>query len=288
MNIPRFWAKAERSVTIDGQSYHFVAWKGSDLNVEEAKRLAHHALAERVARKERGEKLGRYPKDGVPLREEIIQDVVLNNQRIAVITRNAAGCLVLNTAKVMFIDIDFVNAPYLQGSLKGCLAALFIGWFRDKDPRTEEERALDYIKAWHSNHSDWAMRVYRTKRGFRLLVTHDVFNPTSQAVQQVMQDLGADQRYKLLCASQSCFRARLTPKPWRIRLQRPSVRYPWETPEQELLQRVWETNYHQVIGHYDVCKFVETLGNARIHPEAGQIQQLHDTYVLSALDQPLA
>jgi hypothetical protein len=287
MNIPRFWAKAEKNVTIGGQNYHFVAWKGSDLTIGDAQRLARQALEERIARKERAEPLGHYPKDGVPLREEIIQDVMLGNERIALITRNVAGCLVLNTARVMFIDIDFVNAPYLQGSLQGCLGSLFRGWFSKPDLRSEEERALEYIKIWHSNHSDWAMQIYRTKRGFRLLVTHDVFNPASAAVQQIMDELGADNRYKLLCASQSCFRARLTPKPWRIKLQKPTTRYPWETPEQELLQREWEENYHQVIGRYDVCKFVEALGSARIHPEVEQIQQVHDKHVLSALGQPL-
>ncbi len=288
MNIPRFWAKAERRISIAGQTYHFVAWKGSDLSKEDARQLANVALEQRIARKERGEKLGSYPKDGVPLREEIIQEVMLGNECIALITRNAAGCLVLNTAQVMFVDIDFVNAPYLRGSLRGCLAALFTAWFRAQDTRNEEERALDYIRTWHANHSTWGIRVYLTKRGFRLLVTHDVFDPSSQEVQQIMHELGADKRYQLLCLSQSCFRARLTPKPWRIRLQRPSVRYPWETLEQELLQREWEASYHQAIDRYDVCKFLETLGNAKTHPEVEQIKQVHDRYVLSGLGQPLA
>jgi hypothetical protein len=288
MNIPRFWAKAERSVTIAGQQYHFVAWKGSDLSVVDAERLAGEVLEQRIARKERGEKLAHYPKDGRPLREEIIQDVMLGSERVAVITRNAAGCLVLNTARVMFVDIDFVNAPYLQGSFKGCLTAFIASWFGKADTRSPEEHALDYIRTWHENHNDWGMCIYRTKRGFRLLVTHDVFNPTSAAVQQAMEELGADKRYKLLCASQSCFRARLTPKPWRINLQKPVTRYPWETPEQELLQREWEEKYHQVIGNYAVCKFIASLGNATIHPEAAHIIQIHDQYVLSGQEKPLA
>lgn len=290
MNIPRFWAKAEKSVTIDGQDYHFIAWKGSDLSREDAQRLADATLAERIARKEGGGTLKHYPKDGVPLREEVIREIRdSGNTHIAVITRNAAGCLVLNTANVMFIDIDFDYAPYLRGSLSGCLTALFSGLFRrsSQDTRTLEERALDHIHAWHGNHSDWSLRIYRTKRGFRLLVTHDLFNPTAEAVQQVMHDLGADNRYRLLCAAQSCFRARLTPKPWRIGLKRPSVRYPWETPQQELIQREWETIYHQKIGDYAVCTLVETLGTTQAQLEAKQIIEIHDGYVLAS-NKPLA
>jgi hypothetical protein len=292
MNIPRFWAKAEKSVTIANQAYHFVAWKGSDSSLNDAQRLAEEALAERITRKERGEKLGQYPKDGVPLREEMIEDIKdSRNERIAAITRNAAGCLVLNTARVMFIDLDIVNAPYLHGTLRGCLASLFTGWLRRLSPaetRSDEEKVLEHIRTWHSNHPEWAMRVYKTKRGFRLLVTHALFNPRDANVTQVMQELGADKRYMLLCGAQSCFRARLTPKPWRIKLQKPSTRYPWETPEQELLQREWEEHYHQVIKHYSVCTFVETLGSSNVHLEAEQILRIHDSYVLDASNKPLA
>jgi hypothetical protein len=120
-------------------------------------------------------------------------------------------------------------------------------------------------------------------------MTHDVFNPTSAAVQQVvMTELGADQRYKMLCASQSCFRARLTPKPWRVKLLKPTTRYPWGTPQEELLQREREEKYHHVIGNYVVCKFIASLGNATIHPEAAHIIQIHDQYVLSSQEKPLA
>jgi hypothetical protein len=285
MNIPRFWAKAEKSITIEGQTYHFVAWKGSDSSLTDAQRLANEALAERLVRKERGEKLGSYPKDGVPLREEMIEEIKdSSGNRVAVITRNAAGCLVLNTARVMFIDLDIVNAPYLHGTLRGCLTSLFVGWLRKPTPAdalSDEEKVLEHIRTWHSKHPDWGMRVYRTKRGFRLLVTHDVFNPTEGNVTQIMQELGADKRYMLLCGAQSCFRARLTPKPWRIKLQKPSTRYPWETPEQELLQREWEEHYHQVIKDYSVCTFVETLGVSNVHPEVEQILHIHDRYALS-------
>lgn len=292
MNIPRYWAKAERTVTLGRNSYHFVAWQGSDLSEQEARAAAHAALEERIARKARGEKLSNYPKDGRPLREEIVEEI-LNDQgeRIAVITRNAAGCLVLNTARVTFIDLDFANqhSTWTAQSLLKTISS----WFSPKQtkpmsPHTEEG-LLQKVHDWHSQHSDWTVRVYRTRAGLRLLVVHDLFDPASETIKQYMDELGADQRYIRLCRSQVCFRARLTPKPWRLkggRMQRPQVRFPWASSQEERLQREWEQVYNSRIGNFSVCKVLANLGSSPVHPEAEQILLLHDQYTLG--DGPLA
>ena len=48
---------------------------------------------------------GYYPNR--PFREQIIRELKdAAGQTSAVITRNAYGCLVLNTARMMFVDID--------------------------------------------------------------------------------------------------------------------------------------------------------------------------------------
>jgi hypothetical protein len=297
VNIPRHWAKAERSVTIGGKRYHLVAWQGSDQSLANAQQKAQAALESRIARKARGEKLGNYPKDGQPLREEIVEEI-LNPQgeRIAVVTRNAAGCLVLNTAQVMFVDLDFANqhVPWKLPSPQSLLEAI-TGWFKPKPQAPKppspftEEGLLHKVRQWHSQHPEWTMRVYRTRAGLRLLVAHDLFDPMSPTVKQHMQELGADGRYVRLCQSQACFRARLTPKPWRIKggkMQRPPVRYPWANAQEEKTQRDWERLYHSRIRNFSVCKVLANLGSSLVHPQAEQILLLHDQYVLG--DRPLA
>lgn len=293
MNIPRFWAKAEETISIGRQRYHFVAWKGSDESLADAQYLAQQALAERVARKGRGEKLGQYPKDGAPLREEVIETVAGPlGERIAIITRNAAGCLVLNTARVMFVDLDFANQypRFSPASLLKSLRGLFAKPPKKPPSPHTEEGLLYKVQEWHGQHPDWAIRVYRTRAGLRLLVAHDLFDPTSSAIVQAMQELGADMRYIRLCQAQACFRARLTPKPWRLKggkMQRPGVRYPWANASEEQIQRRWEQTYHSRSGGFAVCKLLANLGSSPVHPEAEQILYLHDQYVLSA-DKPLA
>lgn len=295
MNIPRYWAKAEQTVRVGNKNFHLVAWKGSDEGVAVAQALAAADLAERIARKERGEKLGSYPRDGRPLREEIVEEIFgPEGNRVALITRNRAGCLVLNTAQVMFVDLDFANqneGGSLVKALKQGLSALF-----RREPKTPqppsprtEEGLLHKVHQWHTQHSDWAIRVYRTRMGLRLLVAHDLYDPSAQSVQQAMNELGADLRYMRLCASQVCFRARLTPKPHRIKggKMKPSgVSYPYASVQEERKQRAWEKTYHSRIENFAVCMVLANLGSSPVHPEAEQIIRLHDQYTLG--DKPLA
>lgn len=287
MDIPRYWARAEAKVTIKGQAYNFIAYKGSDQSLEAAQVLASTELSERIARKERGEPLGSYPKHGAPLREEIIEDIIHNQERIAVITRNSAGSLVLNTARVMFIDIDLMQSHLWERvSWRQILKNIF-EWPKSK-PKPRAEQVLERIHQWYENHTDFTLRVYRTKAGFRLLVSHTLFDPESPLVTKIMEELACDNRYRRLCAIQSCFRARLTPKYYRIRLERPPGRYPWQSAQEELLQRDWELAYHQKIKDYDVCILIEILGDAPPHPEAQIIMDIHDKFVMSELAKPLA
>ncbi len=42
-----------------------------------------------------------------PMREPVLREVKKDNGELAaVVTRNSYGCLVLNTARVMFVDVD--------------------------------------------------------------------------------------------------------------------------------------------------------------------------------------
>ncbi len=293
MHIPRYWAKAGQTVR-RGQpptmlERHLIVWRGSDLSLEDARQQAHQELAARIARFQRGEPLRHYPHNIQPLREPVIQ--TLTNQqgeRIAVVTRNAAGCLVLNTAQVMFIDLDFDTA--LRTDWRQSLAAF---WGRITGRRTAqpdaEQQLLARVRDWHAREArDWQVRVYRTRAGLRLLVGHQRFDPTAATTQKLMRRLRSDQRYIQLCAIQACFRARLTPKPHRIGFYRPPDRYPWTTEEEINRQRQWETKYAARSQGFTVCRWLGDLGPPRLHPDAWEIQRFHDAQTLATSSKPLA
>jgi hypothetical protein len=142
---------------------------------------------------------------------------------------------VLNTARVFFADIDL---PETSGTAGGLLAGLF-----GKKPTDPAEAALARLREWQARQPDWALRVYRTKAGLRLLATHDGFDPASSATQGLLASLGSDPLYATLCRVQACFRARLTPKPWRIGLKAPNWHYPFESPTSESRFQAWLQRY---------------------------------------------
>ncbi|MCS6910608.1 MAG: hypothetical protein NZM11_08585 [Anaerolineales bacterium] len=280
MHFPKHWAKATHSRTApNGKTFNFTCWGWSDESAEAAQRAA-SARAERVtARFLSGQPLGRYGYGDRPLREEQLE--VHDDEAgrtLAVITRNSYGVLVLNAARAMFIDIDLPEAKP---------AGLFNVLFGGKKP-TPEAEALARLQQWAARRPDHGVRVYRTAAGLRGLVTSHPIHPADVEAQQTLRTLGSDPLYIALCRAQECFRARLTPKPWRCGLANPPGSYPRETPEAERRFQVWAQRYESALSQYAVCRFIAHYGDPRLHPAIAPIVALHDRYVLATRELPLA
>ena len=171
----------------------------------------------------------------------------------AVATRNSYGCHVLNTAKAMFVDVD------LPESVEN-LAAV----------------SMAKADAWARQHSGWSWRVYRTQAGLRLLATHQLFHPEDAICQTVFNATGCDPLYKKLCQTQSCFRARLTPKPWRCELPNPPSRWPFENTSAERQYEQWDAKYQSTCTAWAACQLVTTVGSGEIHEAIAPLIALHD------------
>jgi hypothetical protein len=184
--------------------------------------------------------------------------------RAAVVTRNSYGCLVLNTARVMFVDVDLPE-PKPAGLFK----RLFGG---AAAPVVTQDEVVAKVENWTRNNPGAGWRIYRTRAGLRLLATHDVFDPQSAASDGVFDALGADQ----LCKTQKCYRARLTPKPWRCGLRRKPERWPWPDARAEKSFQRWEAQYQSCSFNWATCELVQTAGSHEIHPEVQLILGLHD------------
>jgi len=188
----------------------------------------------------------------------------------AVITRNSYGCQVLNTARVMFVDIDLP-----EPRPAGFFQKLF-GKANAAPPAQTHDGALATIENWTRNHPDWGWRIYQTRAGLRLLATHGPVEAGSSATNEVFDALGADPLYQKLCLSQKCFRARLTPKPWRCGVHSKPERWPWLDEKREKRFQKWETTYQSYIFNWATCKLVRQIGNPSVHPEVESIVKLHD------------
>jgi hypothetical protein len=253
VHFPKFWARGQASSGGTNAS----CWRWSDVSADDARAKANQRATELAAIFASGRKLDQYSYGDRPAREEILQQLDAN----AVVTRNAYGALVLNAARAMFIDVDFGD-----------------------DGR--EGPAIQRVQQWTASHPELAVRVYRTHAGLRLLVTNQTFDPTSPSTIQMLQDVGSDKLYIQLCKIQASFRARLTPKPWRVGIRPPRVRFPYENAEAAAELKHWVGNYDMASRQSSVCKLIQTTGPAVVLDEIRGLLSYHDQVALG--DRPLA
>jgi len=277
MNFPKFWAKASNDA--------LTCWRWSNASLHEAQQLAEEAvrqLADRV--RVSGWPTQRYGYSDRPLREPVLREFTnADGSLAAAVTRNAYGCHVLNTARALFVDIDLPE-PKPSG---GLLKKLF-GKPEPANAPSPEAAALARIESWTRARPGWGWRVYRTRAGLRLLATHDGFDPEAPETDAVFDQLGADPLYRRLCRAQKCFRARLTPKPWRCGLRPPDARWPWVDTKAEARFASWENRYREASRDNATCALVKTLGNAQIHPSLQPLLALHDEVTRVGATLPLA
>jgi hypothetical protein len=284
MKIPKYWARSSQSIQqLDGRPYRVVIWGWSDVSVGEAQRRADDRAREVADKVRSGAQLNRYGYGERPLREEIVQGVDNGAGRdVAVLTRNLYGALVLNAASAMFVDIDFANKG-ASGSGGGGFQLGF-----GKRASSREDQHVEHITSWASRYPDVGLRIYRTAAGLRCLITSQTFEPGRSDTLDILRALESDPLYVRLCQAQDCFRARLTPKPWRCNTNTPSSRYPWDNSDVEIQYRLWERRYEQASRSYAVCRLVKQLGPREVHPDVAAILALHDRLTGVETDRPLA
>jgi hypothetical protein len=81
-----------------------------------------------------------------------------------------------------------------------------------------------------------------------------------------------------MCLRQNCFRARVSPKPWRVGLSRHlRSRAVWPIAPEKLPDRLaWVSAYEQAASGYASCQFLTALGSGSSHPATLEVQRIHD------------
>jgi hypothetical protein len=317
-----------QATTPEGKPVRFHVWRGSRNSPAEAQTLADEAVARIANRVRRGQGFPeRYAYGDRPLREEVVREIAGGapdagggDAPDAAITRNSYGALVLNAARAFFIDVDIpedggggqrsssssmggadplamarevVDALPIPSGIKSMLGGLFgpkssASAAPPPPPPDPAAPALSRLRQWVAARPDWRVRVYRTHSGLRYLVMHDVFSPTSPEAQAAMAALGSDPQYMRLCQVQKSFRARLTPKPWRIGVENPPVTFPYEGAMEEQEMKEWVARYGQASGGRATCRFLEEMGSGREHPDVAPLRDLHDELSRAESNLPLA
>jgi hypothetical protein len=280
LNFPRFWAKASQGA--------FSCWRWSNTSLEEARQqatLAAQRLAEMFRRGDLARGYG-YQLTDRPMREEVLREFrAPSGDLAAAVTRNSYGCQVLNTAGFMFVDVDHPAKP---ATLGGFLAKLFGKGDGASAASSAQEQLLARAQVWCDQQPGWGWRVYRTAAGTRLAATHVQVAANDPIAETAFDWLGSDPLYRRLCRVQRCYRARLTPKPWRCKHPRPPARWPWPDAVAEARFRDWDRRYATAAEAHATCELIATIGNAMVAPDLAGLLQFHDAVTRVGSGRPLA
>jgi hypothetical protein len=282
MRIPKYWTRHDGDVSRpDGKALRLFAWGWSESSPSEAESKARERFRSLEQRVRQGLELPRgYAYGDRPVREQIVEQIVGPDGQVhALLTRNAYGALVLNAARAMFVDVDAALPPAEKPGFS------FGGLF-GKSGR-QRDRQLDQLRENLRARGGGSFRVYRTAAGFRLLATDRPYTPASSESEAVMRAVGADLAFIQLCRIQDSFRARLTPKPWRMNQPAPPGGFPRD-PSQEAAFEAWTHRYDRAAESKATCQFVETIGTGAMDPLIAPIVQLHDQRTKATSELPLA
>lgn len=323
MIVPDFWAEGRRQEKIAGRQVTVRRFGWSDVSQEEAQRLADERVNEAFARIIAGEDLARRERkvayngaEGVPIREEVVA-----RHGETVITRNGYGSLCLNTPDVLFADIDFNTEPscliffgvwlnYTLGSLAlgiwlrswligvvagvvslflALMTASFLKFLYISFRGGDELLAWRRLERFVERHIEWRLRLYRTPLGMRVLAMHRTFSPRDPTVTEFFSAVGVDPIFARMCWNQNCFRARVSPKPWRIGIERHIRPGGWPpNPTYLPARREWIQEYNKAAVNYASCRFIGEIGTGANDKAVLEVQRLHDDLSQAISDLPIA
>ena len=280
MKIYRYWARCRATFRTGDVSRDFVVYGASNFSEADALEDAHRKSA-LIRNRISGKPGSSLPADyEVSIREEILRELQPGN----IVTRNRFGAEILNTETVLFADVDDIclrprYRPGFFGKLFGK---------KEESPAEYAENLLEELCG--SIRPEWTekgtIRIYRTKKGYRILLAGLQIDPGSEEGSEILRRLHSDWLYTTLCERQRCCRARLTPKPARIGLKNLKLNYPYEKdfiPQYE----AWKKEYLKKSGNYAVCRLLRTFGVPPSEADR-KVIEYHDAVCKSDSNLPLA
>ena len=197
---------------------------------------------------------------------------------------------------ILGLELQYLTAKYLYEInpgiiitalgviILGAIKLVNVGRFVDGEQFMQEatDFNMQYIEEFSTKNPDWNLRVYRTPAGLRIMVLHDVFQPNDPSVEEFFDSVNSDPQYVWMCKRQECFRARVSPKPWRVLssdVEQKLDQGVWPVPEEWIGERnEWVTQYEKASKGYASCRFERHIGSDIVHEKCEKLRIVHDEY----------
>ncbi|MBB3169341.1 hypothetical protein [Simiduia aestuariiviva] len=240
MKYFKFWVKDRFIIKIADHEEEISVLAGSNVSVEDARREATNRAKKIEERIAAGESRDSYQ---VAIKEHVSE--VLDDANVVTVCRY--GAKVLNTSAYTILDLDDYPVS-------------FFDFFRPIRKLSKKDRIVakfeQNIKKTSVLGTDF--RIYETQKGIRV-IGKKYIDPSSQGYTKLMRGLGVDWLYIDLSKKQNCYRARLTPKPYRMKHQTIKIKSPLDCTTQDY--EVWDKSYSRESQNFSVVKLVKTLGS---------------------------
>ncbi|HBD13154.1 MAG TPA: hypothetical protein DCZ13_13460 [Porticoccaceae bacterium] len=239
MKYFRYWIEAKHRIRIFDRSEEINLLVGSNVSKEDAQQealLRAKKIEDRIA--------SGAPKDEYEagIKEHVAE--VIDDSNVVTVCRY--GAKILNTSQYSVLDLD----DYPESIWDMFKSVRKLGKKEKIVYKFEES-----IRRFPQLGTDF--RIYETAKGIRIIGSKYI-DPADPGNRRLLRKLNIDWLYLVLSSKQQCYRARLTPKPYRMRIKTIRVRTPLAC-ETEAYQS-WAQMYGEASRAYSVVRLIKTLG----------------------------
>ncbi len=264
MKLNKYWVQEEHTIVINKQRETIHVWGGSNISEDDARENA------RIKALKVQSKIDTYSPDEayeVTIREHIVTEI--NSSNIVTVCRY--GAQVLNTEQFTILDLDDYPIE-------------FFDIFRGLGKMSKKERIVYKFKEKLKKRPQLGedFRIYETAKGIRVIGKKYV-SPQEKKFRSLMRFFYVDWIYIEMCRKQNCYRARLTPKPYRMKGNTIRVTSPLTCETAEYKE--WSSEYQQRSQNFSVVRLIETIGS---NFSTDPVVRLHDTTCNMAAKKKLA
>ncbi|MET1257202.1 hypothetical protein [Aliikangiella maris] len=239
MKYYQYWVNRQFNIRIGAQKESINILSGSNVSEQDAFEQAIKRCEQVERRIQTKEPLSEYD---IPIKEQV--DTIIDSANIVTICRY--GAKIINTEQYTILDLD--DYPLN-----------FFDWFNGMRKLSRKERIvakfLQQIKKYPELGEDF--RIYETTKGVRV-IGKKYLAPEGKHYQHIMRKLNVDWLYITLSQKQQCYRARITPKPYRMRFRTIKIKSPVDCQTESYQQ--WAKEYAKASERYAVVKFVKSIG----------------------------